>query len=113
MLDTIKDVSLGTIEKSPMVSNQYHQTKAEQIRQDANKKPQEHEVKQAVDELNNALSTMNVKRQFSVEKELNQVVVKIMDTAKDKVIRQIPSEEAINLAKNIKEMVGLLFDSKM
>ena len=112
MLDTIKDVALNSVEKTPIVSNQYHQFNAERI-QTANKKPQEQEVKRAVSELNNALGTMNVQRQFSVEKELNQVVVKILDTNKNEVIRQIPSEEAINLAKNIKEMVGLLFDSKM
>ncbi len=112
MLDTIKDVAINTVEKTPIVSNQYHQFNADKT-QKVNKRPQEQEVKKAVDELNNALGTMNVQRQFSVEKELNQVVVKVLDTTNNKVIRQIPSEEAINLAKNIKEMVGLLFDSKM
>jgi flagellar protein FlaG len=112
MLDTIKDVAVGSVEKTPMLSNQYHQVKAEK-NQPVNKTPQEQEVKNAVEDLNNALNELNVQRKFSVEKELNQVVVKVLDTSNNEVIRQIPSEEAINLAKNIKEMVGLLFDSKM
>jgi len=68
------------------------------------------EAKKAVEELNEALSSMNVKRQFTVEDSTNEVVVKIIDTNDDKVIRQIPTEEAVKLSKNIKDMAGMLYD---
>lgn len=73
--------------------------------------PKPDEVKQAVSDLNNALDSMNVKREFSIEEGSKEVVVKIIDPDDRKVIRQIPSEETIRLSKNIKEMVGLLYDS--
>lgn len=75
------------------------------------KAPEKHEVENAVKELSSALESMNVKREFSIEENSNEVVVKIIDSEEKKVIRQIPSEETLRLSKNIKEMVGLLYDS--
>lgn len=69
------------------------------------------DVNTAVSDLNNALDSMNVRREFKIEDSTNDVVVKIIDKDEQKVIRQIPSEEAVKLSKNIKEMVGLLYDS--
>ena len=58
---------------------------------------------------------------FSVEKELDQVVIKVMDADTKSVIRQIPSEELITINKRIQALrlgeaganpkVGLLLDS--
>lgn len=75
------------------------------------KEPRQEEVKKAVTELNAALDSMNVKREFSIEENSKEVVVKIIDSEEKKVIRQIPSEETIRLSQNIREMVGLLFDT--
>jgi len=77
----------------------------------AKAEPSQDEVKNAVSDLNAALKSMNVKREFSIEENSNEVIVKIMDSEENKVIRQIPSEETIRLSQNIKEMVGLMYDS--
>ncbi|WP_429040227.1 flagellar protein FlaG [Aeromonas media] len=60
---------------------------------------------------------------FSVEKELEQVVIKVMDADTQSVIRQIPSEELIAINKRIQALqqgqaganprIGLLFDSEI
>ncbi|MNJ37150.1 flagellar protein FlaG [compost metagenome] len=60
---------------------------------------------------------------FSVEKELEQVVIKVMDADTQSVIRQIPSEELIAINKRILALqqgqaganprIGLLFDSEI
>ncbi len=60
---------------------------------------------------------------FSVEKELGQVVIKVMDADTKSVIRQIPSEELITINKRIQALslgeaganpkVGLLLDSEI
>ena len=113
MLDAIQGTAARAIESSSKVSSDYsHQLKAEEVKE-ANEqpKPEQKEVEVAVEELNNALDTLNVQRHFSVEKDLNKVVVKLLDSESKDVIRQFPSEEAISLSKNIKEMVGMLFDS--
>lgn len=50
------------------------------------------------------------KVQFSVNKELNQVVVTIVDSATDKVVKQIPSEDIQKLKVRIRKAIGVLFD---
>lgn len=60
---------------------------------------------------------------FSVEKELEQVVIKVMDAETKSMIRQIPSEELIAINKRIQALrqgeaganprIGLLFDSEI
>lgn len=60
---------------------------------------------------------------FSMEKELDQVVIKVVDADTKSVIRQIPSEELIAINKRIQALVqgeaganprvGLLFDSEI
>lgn len=61
---------------------------------------------------------------FSVEKDLEQVVIKVMDANTNSMIRQIPSEELLAISKRIKELregdvigggsrVGLLLDKEI
>jgi len=69
------------------------------------------QLETSVKDLNSALKSLNVKREFTLAQETNEVVVKIIDSEDKKVIRQIPNEEAVKLSQNIKEMVGLLYDS--
>jgi len=79
--------------------------------QSGQKEVKPEKVKEAVKDLNSALESLQVKREFSVEESTNDIVVRIMDSEKKTVIRQIPDEEALRLSQNIKEMVGLLYDS--
>ncbi|RUR54866.1 flagellar protein FlaG [Aeromonas veronii] len=41
---------------------------------------------------------------FSVEKDLEQVVIKVMDANTKSMIRQIPSEELLAISKRLKEL---------
>jgi flagellar protein FlaG len=40
------------------------------------------------------------------------MVVKVMDTQTNEVIRQFPSEETLKLAKHLEGMLGLIFNDK-
>ena len=86
----------------------------------------EHEVKQnvedskkveeAVDKINKQLKAANTKIQFRIHEssysEINKVSIKIIDETNDEVIREIPSEEAIELSEKMHEVIGVLFDKK-
>jgi len=52
------------------------------------------------------------KLEFSVDKETSIEVVKVVDQDTNKVIRQIPSEDAIRIAKAIGDFKGLLLKDK-
>ena len=56
---------------------------------------------------------LNRKLSYSINKELNQVVVKVIDSKTDKVIRVIPSEALLKLHSRMKEVIGLIFDEEI
>jgi len=49
---------------------------------------------------------------FSLDDGTGQVVVKVTDAGSGDVIRQIPSEEALQLAENLAEVRSLLFKAE-
>ena len=53
---------------------------------------------------------MGRKVQFNVNKELNTVVVKIVDPNTNQVLKEIPSADIQKLKINIRKTIGLLFD---
>ena len=50
------------------------------------------------------------KLQFSVNKELGSVVVSIVDSATNQVIKQIPSEDMQKLKLRLRKAIGSMFD---
>lgn len=45
---------------------------------------------------------------FSLDRELNKVVVKVVDGTTNEVIRQMPTEEMVEISKSIRDMQGLM-----
>ena len=50
------------------------------------------------------------KLQFNVNKELEAVIVSVIDSETDQVIKQIPSEDMVKLKLRIRQAIGTLFD---
>ena len=55
----------------------------------------------AVDHLNSNVQNLNRNLSFSVDQDSGKVLVKVVDADTHEVIRQIPSEEALQLARDI------------
>ncbi len=53
---------------------------------------------------------MGTKLQFNVNKELDSVIVKIVDTNTEQVIKEIPSADMQKLKLRIRKAIGVLFD---
>lgn len=68
------------------------------------------EVQVVVDKLNEFMQNDQRNLSFSIDKDTEDMVVKVMDTETQEVIRQFPSEETIKLAKHIEGMLGLIFN---
>jgi flagellar protein FlaG len=56
---------------------------------------------------------INFELSFHIHKETNQLIVQVLDPKTNEVIREIPPEELLLLAKKIHQLVGLLFDKKI
>lgn len=70
------------------------------------------DVDQAVQQINETLQAFSQKLEFSVDKDTEAFVVKVVDKETREVIRQIPSEEMLNLAKALDKLQGLLIEDK-
>lgn len=60
-------------------------------------------VEQAVAKLNDYVQSLQRDLRFSIDKDLGRAVVNVIDRDSQEVIRQIPNETALRLARNLKE----------
>lgn len=77
-------------------------------------------LQQAVDTVNKAVALQKRSLSFSFDDDSGRSVIKVIDYNTDEVIRQIPSEELLKVAQDIKRLqdemgqsVGLLIDNKI
>ena len=75
-------------------------------------KPSEEELKDVVKEVNDFVNPFNNSLQFSIDKDSDTMVVKVIDISTKEVIKQIPSEEMLALAKALDQLKGLLVKQK-
>ncbi len=71
------------------------------------------ELRSAVDDMNKKAQDLQRSVQFSVDHELNMTVVKVVNPQTEEVVRQIPAEEFIEIAKALKESRSLLFNAEV
>lgn len=65
------------------------------------------EVNKAVVQINDYLQQQNRSLEFTVDKSTGQTVIKIVDQANGKVLRQIPPEYMLQLAQTLLEHNGV------
>jgi len=62
--------------------------------------------------MENVKLLFNGEAKFEIDREADLIVVKIIDKESKELIRQIPAEEAVKLAKAMNEIEGIIFDQK-
>jgi flagellar protein FlaG len=70
------------------------------------------QMEDAVTQLNDFLKPINSAVQFTLDDDTGQTVVKVIDTATKEVIRQVPSEEMLNIARALDKIAGVLIQQK-
>jgi len=71
------------------------------------------EIRRSAQLLEQTFRLFNKRLRFSVNQEINRVVVKVVDAKTDKLIKEIPPAEIQRLIARIKETIGLLFDEQI
>ncbi len=66
------------------------------------------QVNQAVKNINKSLQTLSQDLEFSVDNDSQRTVIKVIDQRTKEVIRQIPSQEVLEIAKTLDNVKGLL-----
>lgn len=65
-------------------------------------------IRQALEEVRMAISPVAQDLLFSIDDDTGHTVIKIVDSSTDEVIKQIPSEEFLAIAKALDKLQGLL-----
>lgn len=73
---------------------------------------QQEKLSKAIEKLNDFVSGASSDLVFSADKDTDQMVVKVIDNQTKNVIRQFPSEEALQIAKALDKLQGLLVRDK-
>lgn len=81
----------------------------EQVRQQAQQEQESEPLEEVVSDLNNLVRELHRELQFSVDKESGDTVIKVIDKETDEVVRQIPSEEIMELRRRLQEATGVIF----
>ena len=79
-------------------------------------KQNEEEIKEAlnstVENLNKQMEMLDTNVKFGFNDKIDAMFVNVMERSTGKMIRKIPTEEAMSLAEKMKEIVGIIFDKK-
>lgn len=69
-------------------------------------------IEQAVEKIQETVNNMAQNLRFSIDEDTGKTVVKVMDAQTQEVIRQIPSQEAISIARTLDKLQGLLLNDE-
>lgn len=70
------------------------------------------DVQKVVEAIQLHMDQMGTNLQFAVDKEAEDIVVKVTNKVSGDLIRQIPSEDVLKLRQKLEELSGILFDGK-
>lgn len=71
------------------------------------------DIQKQLQDILHMTDTLNKRLKFTVNREIDQVVVKVIDKETDKVIKEIPPESLMRLHVRMKEAIGLLIDEQI
>lgn len=69
-------------------------------------------LKMAVESANTKLVPMHRMLNVSIHDKTRRIMVKVIDTETDEVIREIPPEKTLDMFAKILELAGILYDEK-
>ncbi len=73
--------------------------------------PSENTIKQAVSDINKKINPNTVAK-YGFHDETNRVTIKIVDKNSDKVIKEFPAEETLDMIAKVWELAGVFLDEK-
>ncbi|BCD68366.1 flagellar protein FlaG [Nitratiruptor sp. YY09-18] len=84
----------------------------EEFFQKLNPQTQNDIIKKTIEKFNQKMQLFNSSLRVEIDKDTGIQVVKIVDNESKEVIRQLPPESVLKIAKYIDEITGLLFEKK-
>lgn len=101
---------LGTV--GPMVATRSQPARISPAPKDSGAgAPEVGNVQKAVEQLQEYAALHETNLNFSVHKATGRTVIRVIDAATNKVVREIPPEEILDLAVSLEKMAGTLLQT--
>lgn len=84
---------------------------ADQDKQDV--KVNADDMRTMTEALNKFMQSMNADLQFTMHDETQQLMVQLIDTAEQKVLKEFPPRDFLDMVAKIREYVGALLDKRV
>jgi len=102
--------NVEALDKKQLQKSQQEQIQKKQ--QESMELPQD-VLNKAVEDLNKKFEMLNSQLKVETDEDTGMRVIKIVDKETNQVIRQIPPEVMLKIAKYLDEVAGLLFNEKV
>ncbi len=99
-------------ENKERFAQESNQQNEEELFKKLNPKTQDDIIKKTIEKLNEKMQLFDSSLRVEIDKDTGIQVVKIIDNETKQVIRQLPPETTLKIAKYIDEITGLLFEKK-
>jgi flagellar protein FlaG len=106
-IEGVSTIPLSAVRK--VDTNYREQTTVEQIQPE---KAKERNVQDAIEKANREVAGYDRRLDFSIHEGTKQIIVKVIDTTTETVIREIPSEKILDMVEKLWELVGIIVDEK-
>lgn len=73
---------------------------------------QEQDVIEAIEKANKHFRSYDRRLEFSIHEQTKQIMVKVISTEDESIIREIPSEKILDMVAKLWEMAGIFVDEK-
>ena len=114
IIDKINPVTnVSKIEKKEVKDDRQKDIGAGVTDQNAQKRVNEQELIHAIEAANKSVQVFDRKLEFSIHEATKEIMVKVIDTNKDEVIREIPAEKTLDMVAKLLEKSGILVDEKV
>ena len=77
-----------------------------------NKDEIQEQLSESVKKLNQQMDSLNTNIAFGFNDKISSMYVSVMEKSSGKLIRKLPTEEAMKLQEHFKEIIGVIFDKK-
>ncbi len=85
----------------------------EEVKRIEDKKYSEEEVIDFIEKANNQFVAYDRKFEFSIHDKTKQIMVKILDSVTNEVIKELPPEKVLDIIAGLWEVAGIIVDEKI
>lgn len=109
---TKQPVENGGKSQQPISQVQQMQTEIDKSNEEQKVEEQKQKLNELAQQLNKELNPLNTNVTFGFSEDIEGLYVTVSERDTDRIIRKIPSDEAMELMAKMKEVVGIIFNKQ-